>query len=243
LSAVGEDAPLVLAIESATSRPSVALLRGDAVLALRHAPPGAAAAEVLLPGVQSVLEEAQVSLGDVGLFALAIGPGSFTGLRVGLASVKGLVFGRARPVAAVSTLEALCLEAGSSGGPVAALLDARRGDVYAAAFGPGGEGGCERELLPEGLYALEALVPRLPQGCRFTGDGVPLHAAALGSAGFPTAREVVEGAVAPAVGRIGRRLLALGRVHDAAALVPRYLRRAEAEARRTGEALEGEKPF
>lgn len=228
----------MLAIESATARPSVALLAGEEVLALFVAPEEASAARVVLPGVETVLAEAGASLADVALFALAIGPGSFTGLRVGLATLKGLAFGSERPVAPVPTLDALCLAAGSETAPVAALLDARRGEVYAAARGPG-----EAELLREGLYAVSDLARRLPRDWRVTGDGAALLAGALAAAGLPAVTAVARAAVAPAVGRLGLRLLARGEARAAAVLVPRYLRRAEAEVRRTGEALESEKPF
>ena len=95
---------LVLAIESATAAPAVALLEGGRTLALRCAPAGASAAGWLLPAVTAVLADAGLSLGRVGLFAVAIGPGSFTGLRVGLATVKGLAFGGTVPAAPVPTL-------------------------------------------------------------------------------------------------------------------------------------------
>jgi len=236
-------ARLILAIESATLRPSVALLEGEEILALRVALPGASAAAVVLPAVEAVLAEAGAALDDIGLFALAIGPGSFTGLRVGLATLKGLAFESERLVVPVPTLAALCLAAGSAETPVAAMLDARRGEVYAAAYGPAAPAPGEVELLPEGLYRLLDVAARLSRDCCITGDGAPLLSAALAAAGLPAATEVVHPPAAPAVARLALRLFVLGRARTAAELVPRYLRRAEAEARRTGEPLEREKPF
>jgi tRNA threonylcarbamoyladenosine biosynthesis protein TsaB len=237
-------ATLVLAIESATVTPSVALLGGEDVLALRAARGGVDAAEFVLPAIEAVLADARAILADITLFAVAIGPGSFTGLRVGLATVKGLAFGTGTPVAPVPTLAALCLAAGSEASPVAALLDARRGEVYAAAFGPGGSAPGEFEILPEGLYTPSTLLARLPRGCRFIGDGAALHRDALVEAGFEveaTGTSVDTGA--EGVGRLGLRLEARGLARPAADLVPNYLRRAEAEARRTGEPLERKNPF
>jgi tRNA threonylcarbamoyladenosine biosynthesis protein TsaB len=228
----------VLAIDSATDVPCVALLLGEEVRAQRIAAPRENAVEFVLPAVISLLEEAGLGLPAVGLLALAIGPGSFTGLRVGLATVKGLSYGSDRPVAAVSTLAALCLAGGSERSPVAALLDARRGEVYAAAYGPGGPEPGEAEIVPEGLYTPEALAARLPQGCRLVGGGARLHAAALAAAGLPAPAEVAGVGVARALGRIGLRRLARGLLQPVADLVPHYLRRAAAEAKRTGEPLE-----
>ncbi len=230
--------PLVLAIDSATDIPCVALLGGEDVRAQRIAAPRENAVEFVLPAVISLLEEAGLGLPAVELIALAIGPGSFTGLRVGLATVKGLSFGSERPVAAIPTLAALCLAGGSEQSPVAALLDARRGEVYAAAHGPGGPAPGEAEIVPEGLYTPEALAARLPQGCRLVGDGARLHAAALAAAGFAAPVELPGVGVARAIGRIGLRRLARGKLERAEHLVPHYLRRAAAEAKRTGEPLE-----
>lgn len=183
------------------------------------------------------LEEAGVALSQVGLFALAVGPGSFTGLRVGLATVQGLAFEGSAPAAPISALEALALAAGGEEAVVAALLDARRGDVYAAAFGPG-----DARPLPEGLYRAEDLARRLPAGCLLTGEGAACHAGLLQAAGFRSA-SVAVCAPAEAVGRLGLRLFRQGRAQPPGLVVPRYLRRAEAEARRTGEALEPKNPF
>lgn len=241
-------APLVLAIECATSRPSAALLAGERVLALRIAESQASAAAVVLPQVDGVLSEAGVALGDVSLFAVTIGPGSFTGLRVGLATVKGLAFETDTPVAPVPTLAALCRTAGSAKAPVVALLDARRGEAYAAAYGPASQAADEAPegdavLLPEGLYAVSDLASRLGPAWRVTGDAASLLVAACRAQGRQPPAAAPGEPLAPAVGRLGLRLLAQGGARPAAGLVPHYLRRAEAEVRRTGERVEAEKPF
>ena len=110
------------------------MLRGGEVLADGTAGPGRDHAEILLPLVDRVLREAGVALREIEAFAVAIGPGSFTSLRVGLATVKGLAFGTAQPVAAVSSLAALAWSAGASEAPLVPLLDARRGEIYAAIY-------------------------------------------------------------------------------------------------------------
>lgn len=232
--AAGEDGPLVLALETATSAPSVAVLQGERALAAIGAEPGASAAAFVLPAVDAALRSAGVGLGELALMAVAIGPGSFTGLRVGLATVKGLAFAGHPPVAAVPTLEALCLAAGSAAFAVAAILDARRGEVYAAAYGPGPEGPVA--LVPEDLYPVAALADRLPAGCRLCGEGAGLLPP--GVSGSPPVALEADRLPARAVGRLGLRALARGGLRPGAALVPHYLRRAEAEARRTGEPRE-----
>jgi tRNA threonylcarbamoyladenosine biosynthesis protein TsaB len=226
--------PLLLAIESAVA-PGVALLRGEEVLAQRAC--SHPAAETLLPAIAALLAERELAIADVDAFAISIGPGSFTGLRVGLATLKGLAFGTARPAVAVPTLAALAQEAPAGEGAVVAALDARRGEVYAAAFDA--PGGAALAWLPEGVYRASTLCAALRAPCRVVGDGAALVADAV--------RTAFGGAVslhpdcapgAAAVGRLGARALAAGAGVDPASLVPRYVRRAEAEVRRTGERVE-----
>jgi len=223
----------ILALESATAAPAVALVEGEAVLALVPVEAGAPGSEGLLPAVDAALRAGGLSLADLSGYAVAIGPGSFTGLRVGLATLKGLAFGDARPVAAVSTLAALARLAGEPRPePVVAALDARRGDVYAALWSAGDDA---EPVVPEDVHALEGLVARLPERCLWVGDAVGGYPGAAGAG----VRPGPAGPCAGHVGILGARVLAAGGGVPAAELVPRYLRRAEAEARRTGHAREG----
>jgi tRNA threonylcarbamoyladenosine biosynthesis protein TsaB len=237
--------PLLLAIETATRAASVALLRGSDLVAEERTPGGRTTAETLLPALDLLLAGCDLTLAAVDAFAVSIGPGSFTGLRVGIATAKGLALGTDRPVAAVPTLAALARTAPPSGGAVVAMLDARRGEVYAAAYAPVADGPLPREIVPEGVYTGEALAGMLPPACVLVGDGVgvcgELLRARLGEGvqlqppphGEPRARHV---------GAIGAALLAAGAGAAAVDLVPRYLRRAEAEVKRTGERFESPHP-
>lgn len=231
-------AGLLLALETSCGRPSVAVLRGEALLAEEHAAPGRTGAESLLPCVDAVLQRAGVGLAELDGFAVSIGPGSFTGLRVGVATLKGLAFGSDRPAAAVSTLAALAQREPATSAAVVPLLDARRGELYAAVFTPG-----EAEPAPgapaEGVYTPEELAARLPERCVLVGEGVPLFGARLRALRGPGVRlGPASDPRAADVGALGRRLLLRGEGVDVAALVPRYLRRAEAEVQRTGERFE-----
>jgi tRNA threonylcarbamoyladenosine biosynthesis protein TsaB len=230
----------VLALETATSPGSVALLRGGGVAASRALPAGAATSETLLPAIDALLAEAGVPIAEVRGFAISIGPGSFTGLRVGVATLKGLAFGAPRPVpvAPVPTLAALALCAPSGPGPVIALLDARRGEVYAAGYSEPGR--LEPDALPEGLYGADELARRLPPICRLVGEGVAVCGEALrrvrGEEAIPAAASALPRAAD--VARLAGAVFAHGAAQTAAGLVPRYVRRAEAEVKRTGRATE-----
>jgi tRNA threonylcarbamoyladenosine biosynthesis protein TsaB len=228
----------LLALETATSPGSVALLSGVGVALERALPAGAATAETLLPAIDALLGAAGVPLAAIRGLAVSIGPGSFTGLRIGVATVKGLAFGASLPVAAVPTLAALALRAPPGGGPVIAVLDARRGEVYAAGYTEPGR--TLPDALPEGVYGAEELAARLPPSCRLVGEGVAVCGEAVrrGRGAGAVAAAAGEQPRALDVARLARALFARGVASTAADLVPRYVRRAEAEAKRTGSATE-----
>ncbi|MEZ4218433.1 MAG: tRNA (adenosine(37)-N6)-threonylcarbamoyltransferase complex dimerization subunit type 1 TsaB [Myxococcota bacterium] len=244
-------ARLLLAIECASRRASAALAReGEGVVAVREADPALPHAASLLPAVDALLAGTGVHLDDLDAFAVAVGPGAFTSLRIGIATVKGLAFaapGVAPVVAPVSTLGAIALEtfegasteASVDERPVAAVLDARRGEVYAGVFErPLPPAGTADRLAPaspgERVEAVAALARALPPRARLAGEPPRALLDALRDAG----RDDVELAPPPArpraaaVAALGRAQLASGRVVEAAALAPRYLRRPEAEEKR-----------
>jgi tRNA threonylcarbamoyladenosine biosynthesis protein TsaB len=125
--------PLILSIETATRAGSVAVSRGKALLSYGTGDASRSHSTDLLELISQALSEAGAGLGDVELFAVALGPGSFTGLRIGVATVKGLASTLERRVVGVPTLEALALAAGL-GERVAALLPAGRGELFAQSF-------------------------------------------------------------------------------------------------------------
>jgi tRNA threonylcarbamoyladenosine biosynthesis protein TsaB len=237
LLAVGPD-PLVLALETAGRTPSAAVLRGGEPLAVERGSPGRSGAEAVLPSIDAALARAGVTLQEIEAFAVAVGPGSFTGLRIGVATVKGLAFGSERPVAAVSTLAATAYGAPKGQGAAVALLDARRGELYAGVFDIEGE--VPRALEPAaGVYTPEQLAPQLPARCVLVGDGVPLCADALRTlVGAGLSVGPSDDAGAAAVGALAQDLLRRGDVTSADRLTPRYVRRAQAEVQRTGQATE-----
>jgi tRNA threonylcarbamoyladenosine biosynthesis protein TsaB len=217
----------ILAIETATSVTRVALLDGERVLAeVEDAERAHAAA--LLPAVERALGEAALTLADVEGFAVSIGPGSFTGLRIGLATVKAFALGGERPTAAVPSLAALAWPRRAEAPALVACLDAQRGEVYAACYRAGGPLGLE-PLWREVILKPEELAERVPQGALVVGTGAGVGLPAPG----PRARDVAA---------LGSRLLAAGVALDVAALVPRYVRRAEAEARRLEDPVESHDP-
>ena len=131
--------PLILSVETATLAGSVALSRGDAIVAALAGDSGISHSNTLLNEIDKLLREAQVDLSEIDLFAVATGPGSFTGLRIGIATVKGLAATLDRRCAGVPTLQAVALSAGASERSVA-LLPAGRGEVFAQLLSVTGDG-------------------------------------------------------------------------------------------------------
>ena len=231
---VSTPAPLLLALESATAWLGVALFRGvEPIARWRERAPGASS-DALVPAVVALLHRCGVAPGEVEQFAVSVGPGSFTGLRVAVATAKGLAFGEGPVVAPVPTLEALARgvrAAGAGEAQVVAVLDARRGELYAAAYGLDGT-----ERLAPSLLRPASLAARLP--CVSTclaGDAVEVAADALRArlGGALRCCPPPVGAPDPvAVGRLGVEILRRGEGVRPEALHPHYLRRAEAEVRR-----------
>ena len=128
-----KDNPVILSVETATRLGSVCLSRRNEVVVSVAGENVGSHSNTLLRQIQEVLARAQVSLGEVDLFAAASGPGSFTGLRIGLATIKGLAATLNRPCIGVPTLQAVALSGGISASSVA-ILPAGRGEVFAQRF-------------------------------------------------------------------------------------------------------------
>jgi tRNA threonylcarbamoyladenosine biosynthesis protein TsaB len=131
--------PLILAVETATLAGSIALTRGAEMIASSSGDPAVSHSNTLLADLDKLLNESTFKLADIDLFAIAVGPGSFTGLRIGIATVKALAATLDRRCAAVPTLQAVALAGGVAEASVA-LLPAGRGEVFAQLFSVSADG-------------------------------------------------------------------------------------------------------
>ena len=125
--------PLILSVETATLSGSVAVSRGDELLGVVSGDPQVSHSNTLLGDVDKLLTQTQLTLAEIDLFAVATGPGSFTGLRIGIATIKALASTLNRPTAGIPTLAAVALSGGVSAESVA-LLPAGRGEVFTQLF-------------------------------------------------------------------------------------------------------------
>ncbi len=124
----------ILAIDSTAKICTAALCEDEAVLSCKTEDAGMTHSETLLPMIENILKEENTAVSDIELFAISAGPGSFTGVRIGAATVKGLCFGRNAACVGVSSLEALAYNFIDKEGVVASAMDARRNQVYFALF-------------------------------------------------------------------------------------------------------------
>jgi tRNA threonylcarbamoyladenosine biosynthesis protein TsaB len=215
---------LILAVDTTHEFGSLALLDGTEVVeeVLLHSPEGFG--QVLFGRLADLLDRHGRKIQEVDCFAAASGPGSFTGVRIGLACVKGLAEATGRLVAAVSNLEVL---ASFGGGPLrAVMMDARRGEVYGAVYNQRGEA-----LLPETVMPFTDWLRSLPEGeIEFVSTDFSPFAPALAGTRFERAAIVTAPrALAAATGRIACYRLRDGRAADAAAIDANYVRRSDAE--------------
>lgn len=163
---------LILALDTALETCSAALVRDGRVLAARSEPMARGHQERIAPLVEELAGEAGIAFGEVDRIAVARGPGSFTGLRVGLAFAKGLGFALGRPVVGIGTLQAI---AARTEGAAAAVIDARRDQVYVQAFRDG-----EPLTPPEALSVQDAAARFEPlRPARLLGPGAALLASAF----------------------------------------------------------------
>jgi len=227
---------VILAIESATPCGSAALVARGAVVREILLPPGIQASETLLSAVAGLFPPGGPSRREVACVAVSAGPGSFTGLRVGMAAAKGLCFGWGVPVVLVPTLAALASRFPGEGRTICPVLDARKKEVYAAFFR--WEGGTLFRQTPDMALPPQTLPSRVPDGnVVFCGDAVGPFGAMFRSL-LGVRAELVEGPEglprAGAVGLLGEAAFLAGAAEDPRTAVPRYLRPSEAELFQAG---------
>lgn len=221
----------VLGLDCAGKTAGVALCRDGELFYESRLCAGFTHSETLLPLCEEALRACRLSLQDISLLAVTAGPGSFTGLRIGLATVKGLAFAHGTPCAGVSTLEALAFCAPPVGSCVCAL-DARRGEVYHAGFSMGPQG--PARLWPDGHGPASALAGQalcLPGPVWLLGDGAPLVLDALGGRRAQDIFLLPEHARCPGALGVCRAALQV-QPQSAETLAPRYLRLSHAERER-----------
>ena len=226
---------LILAFETSAKAASVALLEGNKLLAESYQNTGMTHSQTLLVMAEDLLKQCGKTANDVEAVAVAEGPGSFTGVRIGVAAAKGFAWGRSLPCYGVSTLEAMAASLGIWEGYVCPVMDARRNQVYNALFEV--KAGVITRIRVDRAISLADLaedIKNLEKSVFLVGDGSNLC--------YNTLLERVPSLVLPPEHRMHQRavgvgLIAAGQMEagltgDAAGLTPNYLRLSQAERER-----------
>ena len=225
----------ILAFETSAKAGSVALVEDGKLLAESYQNTGLTHSQTIMPMAEQLLQNCGYTVKDLDAVAVAAGPGSFTGVRIGVAAAKGLAWGAEIPCYGVSTLEAMASNLGIDNGIVLPVMDARRNQVYNAVFRA--DNGILSRVKEDRAISLEDLSKEL-QGITgpifLVGDGSTLC--------YNTLKETVPALVLPAehrmhqraagVGLVAAEMIARGETGDGATLQPNYLRLSQAERER-----------
>jgi tRNA threonylcarbamoyladenosine biosynthesis protein TsaB len=221
---------LILSLDTTTRAGSGAVTRDGVVLCEEPSDPARDHATQLPGTVAALIHNAGVALGEIDAFAVATGPGSFTGLRIGIAAMQALAVARNRPLIGISALDALAMQVPK--GRVATWMDAWRGEVYASLYEDG------REVEPAVVAHPEQLVTRLG-GVKttFIGDGVSLYRDLVAQR-LRTDAEFADPLVpllAGAIAKLGSKMALAGHLPSPDDIRPLYVRRTDADLSRDGE--------
>ncbi len=223
----------ILALDTASRTCSAALMEDRALVAEWSLGNGRTHATHLMIMIDQILRISGVAITDVDGFAVSRGPGSFTGLRIGISTIKALALSMEKPLVGVSSLDALAFQASYFPGLICALLDARKGEVYEAKFRY--VKGKIQKLGPERVCAPLAAVSDIHEPCLLIGDGAVAYADEIGRSLGENLRmaTVTDNAIrAATVAMLAHDRFCAGDADDLACFEPRYIRKSEAEMKR-----------
>lgn len=226
--------PLILAIDNSTMYGNVALTSPDGLLAEHTLLSRLTHSKRLLSSLANMLQESDLDWHQLDALAVCLGPGSFTGLRIGLSTVKGIAMATGLPLIGISSLDGLAHQLSFARHQICTILDARKHEIYAAFYASSPSGAVERTsdylVMPP-----DQLAGQIDQPTIFVGDGVNIYGDFLKEALGAKALFAPEHIIFPRAATIGK--LALGHYDnqqflDPASAVPLYIRASEAEIQR-----------
>jgi len=215
----------ILGIDTSTMMGAVGIVDGEELVAELRTNVAVTHSERLMAHVDGLLKSARLTIGDIDGFAVNVGPGSFTGLRIGLAAVKGMAYATGKPVAGVGALDALADNLPFCAYQVCPVLDARKKMVYAAIYKD--VDGVRQTILPVSVLTPEAFVEHIKEPTVFLGEGAYVYREYIteragGLAHFaPRAYSYPSGAT---LAFRGLAEIMAGRAADPYSLVPEYIR-------------------
>ena len=223
----------ILSVDSSAVAASVAICEDETLLAEYTLNNGNTHSETILPMIEAALKMLDLTVADVDLFAVSNGPGYFTGVRIGTATVKGLAFGSEKPCVGVSTLEALAYNLVGYKGIICPVMNARRSQVYTALFESDGKSLTRRmEDTPMAVSELDEALSKSGEPIRFCGDGYDVTVPALTKCEYISVpeRQRLQSAYSVAVAALNK--YRNGEYTSDKDLVSTYLRPSQAERER-----------
>lgn len=216
----------ILAVDTSAVCAAVAVVDGDKVLSESQTNTGLTHSRTLMPMIDSTLKNAEIPLSGIDLFACSAGPGSFTGIRIGVAAIKGLCDGTGKKCIPVSTLEALAYNLLGRSCTAVCVMDARCNQVYTASFRI--DGNTVERLTEDEAIKIEELGERLPsyENVVFVGDGAKICHKALGYSIAPPSELYQKGS---SVALCALRNYSEEKLTEGKDLLPIYLRLPQAE--------------
>lgn len=233
---------LLLAFETSAKAASVALFEGETLLGESYQNTGLTHSQTLMVMAEDLIKQCGCTPADITHTAVAAGPGSFTGVRIGVAAAKGFAWGKEIPCFGVSTLEAMALGLGIWEGTVVCTMDARRAQVYNAVFeAKNGQLTRIREDRAIALSDLEADLQSVQSPIYLVGDGAALCKRTITGLNLILPPQWRQHQRAVGVGLAALAAMERGETGDAATLAPNYLRLSQAERERLEKEHKGEK--
>ncbi len=220
----------LLAVDTATESCGVAVItdgRIQAELSLDH---GETHTKHILTAIDEALNLAGVALKEIDAFAVTRGPGSFTGLRIGISTMKGMAFATGKPIIGVSSLEVLANQAEGDLRLVCPVIDARRNEIYWSVYRR--KVGTLSPLTSEQVGSVDQMAGQIDDACMFIGNIAPRYSAQLLQLVKQTSQwaPACDNAIRPAVlAQLAWQRFHLGRVDDVKTFVPVYIRKSDAE--------------
>ena len=225
---------LTLAFDTSSKTAAVALLQDDIILYDAIINVGLNHSEVLLPAIDQVCRQTRIKISEIDLFACTIGPGSFTGLRIGVSTLKGLMLATGKSAVGISSLAALALNVGKSSKKICATMDAGRGQVYTAYYRYN-ENGLLDQIGTDKAVDPREIIYNPEEEIIFVGDGAIKYAGIINN----TKNEKINIASAAqqyirasSVGILGREKYNRKELLNAETFVPVYLRSADARVKK-----------
>lgn len=220
----------VLGVDTSTMTAGIGIVEGDEILVEVKFSIKITYSEILLSCIDQALKNIGLKIEDIDGLAISIGPGSFTGLRIGLSTLKGLCLATGKPLASVPSLDALACLSLYCQYPMVTMLDAKKNQVYAAIYET--KNGELKRLTDYLVLDVEDLVKRISQRTLFVGPGAKFYQKVLieflgETAHFSLGEQSLPSGATVAL--LGSKKLISGQVEDIANLEPLYLRKSEAE--------------